>query len=484
MIKTIYTIALIVIISSGLFSQTLDCDDVVAAIEKDSPGVTFTCRFIDAETGDVVMEHNNNSMVPASIQKLLSTASAIDSLGVDYRFQTKLLKKNSSVVVVGGGDPALGSKYFKNHYGDFVGRWSEIIKENYPNGVDTIFVDISKFGGERVASSWLWEDIGNYYGAGVSPLSCFDNMSELLFKTGDVGEAATLTTIKYGGGSYRATRDGINYSIGDSYTNSVTSFLTSNSVGKDRGYIYSAPFSYDQIVRGTIPANRDGFILKGAAPNPPLVLGALLKERIESLGVDVKGVVVVEDRILVKEGEILDKIDSPSIVKIVEETNRSSVNLFADHLFVETFLKRGEEINFSTLGDRMVDFWKRRGVETKGWQVKDGSGLSRGDRVTAKIYTDILRYILTVSDAREEFLASMTTAGSSGTLRYYFKGEEFAPSIRAKSGSMTGVLSFAGTIKTKKGRELIFMMSANGYLTSGSALRTHWAEIFRKIYNN
>src|SRR5690554_797396 len=82
-------------------------------------------HVMDAESGRVLFARNSNQlMIPASVLKLVTTASALELLGADYRFQTRVgytgmieqgvLK--GDLVVLGGGDPALGSEYFEHHY--------------------------------------------------------------------------------------------------------------------------------------------------------------------------------------------------------------------------------------------------------------------------------------------------------------------------------------------------------------------------------
>src|SRR5664279_708003 len=94
----------------------------------------------DAKSGDVIIDYNSGiSLTPASILKLITSAAALELLGPEYTFKTTVgytgsLNKRSgklkgNIIIHGGGDPALGSKYFSDHYLDFIGSWVTEIKK-------------------------------------------------------------------------------------------------------------------------------------------------------------------------------------------------------------------------------------------------------------------------------------------------------------------------------------------------------------------
>ena len=83
---------------------------------------TVGIQIVDLQTGSALFEMNAGKlMIPASVMKIITSATALEMLGADYRFQTKigfageLLKTNElkgDLVISGGGDPTLGSEYF------------------------------------------------------------------------------------------------------------------------------------------------------------------------------------------------------------------------------------------------------------------------------------------------------------------------------------------------------------------------------------
>ena len=105
------------------------------------------------------------------------------------------------------------------------------------------------------------------------------------------------------------------------------------------------------------------------------------------------------------------------------------------------------------------------GMDTaKGASIKDGSGLSRQDYVSADFFCDFLES-MTESPEFEAFLRSLPSPGGNGTLEYNMAG--YSASIRnrikAKSGSMNGVRCYSGYIlpSSPEGQTLIFSIMTN-----------------------
>jgi serine-type D-Ala-D-Ala carboxypeptidase/endopeptidase (penicillin-binding protein 4) len=181
----------------------------VAALLADSSmlhGSISVC-ITDDKSGNTVFELNSGkSLIPASVMKLITSAAAIELLGPGYTFKTVIgytgsLNKRSgrlkgNIVIIGGGDPALGSKYFTDHYQDFLKNWVTKIKSLGITKIDgSVITDDSRYDFQPVPSKWLWEDIGNYYGAGVYGLSVFDNTYEIHLKSSGENSTPVITGI-------------------------------------------------------------------------------------------------------------------------------------------------------------------------------------------------------------------------------------------------------------------------------------------------
>lgn len=156
------------------------------------------------------------------------------------------------------------------------------------------------------------------------------------------------------------------------------------------------------------------------------------------------------------------RVESASIADIVEQMLTDSENDYAEalaHLVGGKVLGRpdfagGAEATISTL--------QRLGIDTAGVRLSDGSGLSRQDRMPATALASILTSVVTATDPDLSAIASgLPVAGLTGTLAGRFgsaatkAGRGF---VHAKTGTLTGVTSLAGTVLDADGRTLVFAM--------------------------
>jgi D-alanyl-D-alanine carboxypeptidase/D-alanyl-D-alanine-endopeptidase (penicillin-binding protein 4) len=147
------------------------------------------------KTNQVLFEYNSEMcLTPASVLKLVTTAAATEILGIQHTFETKIWYSGTiinktlhgDIIITGGGDPTLGSKYFETQptQTDFLKTWANAVKQT---GIDTItgniIADPNFYSDHDVPKSWVWEDLGNYYGAAAQGINLYDNTFEITFKT-------------------------------------------------------------------------------------------------------------------------------------------------------------------------------------------------------------------------------------------------------------------------------------------------------------
>jgi len=156
------------------------------------------------------------------------------------------------------------------------------------------------------------------------------------------------------------------------------------------------------------------------------------------------------------------EIFGPSVIPEVTITNQHSVNWRSSKL-----LRRigGKVYNHNTKDagvQAILEFWKAKGLDTKGLYFDDGNGLSRNNAISPKQLVDAL-YIMTNSKYFLPFYESLPIAGLTGTLHKALRGTDAEGRVRAKTGTIAGVKSFAGYVKSVSGRELIFALIVNDY---------------------
>jgi D-alanyl-D-alanine carboxypeptidase/D-alanyl-D-alanine-endopeptidase (penicillin-binding protein 4) len=139
--------------------------------------------------------------------------------------------------------------------------------------------------------------------------------------------------------------------------------------------------------------------------------------------------------------------------------NKSSQNLFADAMF--KLMGNG---TWEGGSDAVHAFLKKAGIDDADYKVVDGSGLSRENRVTARLMTDLLAHMAKHKDA-QTFRASMSAAGLDGTLRN--RMHDLTGRVQAKTGYIGGVRGLSGYVQQSDGKWLAFSIIFNGF--KGSA---------------
>jgi D-alanyl-D-alanine carboxypeptidase/D-alanyl-D-alanine-endopeptidase (penicillin-binding protein 4) len=416
--------------------------------------------FIDAKTGEVVTDYNcERSLSQASVMKLITTAAALEKLGPEYTFKTIVgysgkIKKGSktldgNIIIKGGGDPALGSEKFPDYYDHLLDKWvEEVTRLGIKRITGRVITDDSNYDYEPVPSNWNWGDMGNYYGAGVYGLSVFDNTLKIHFKTGDEGSLPLLLKIE------------------PSDNDMVFENFLKASGSTDQGYVYSSPYYNKGWISGTIPVNREDFILKASITDPPLFTARLLTDKLKSGGINIK-LPASTTRLMPGERTVsiteITTASSPALSAIVEVLNHESVNLYAEHLLKEMGkVFKGE--GTTSAGTSVVkEFLDSIGIDSRGMFIEDGSGLSPQDAVNSKGLAMLLFHMKKESKAFDQYYNSLPEAGKNGTLKNVFKDSVFDSRLKAKSGSLTRVRSYAGYFTTMSGKEMIFSIIVNNY---------------------
>ncbi len=442
--------------------------------DKDLKNASFGFLAIDTKSGETVAEYNPDlSLMPASTQKVITTATALEVIGKKFQFKTQLQYSgyidtigrilHGDIYIKGGADPTLGSKYFdRNKSYFFIKKWISSLKIHKVDSIDgRIIADASIYGSEITPPKWLWEDVGNYYGTGANGLTVFDNLYEIHFSSPQVTGA--LTTI---------TR--VDPEIPELM---IYNEVCSSDISADEAYVFGSPYAYTHIIRGTIPKSKTDFIIKGAIPDPAYFLAWTFQEALKDSGIGVKGRATT-DRLLRNDGDTIcmtrkeiHTYYSPQLTEIINVTNRLSINLFAEHLFNQIAYKLKNNGSNGVAIKSVTEFWKSKGMDTDGFYIFDGSGLSRSDAVSPRHMVFVLNYMLNKSKNFAEFFESLPVAGKSGTLKYVGNNTSAEGVVHAKSGSIDRVRAFTGYVTTKSGRMLAFSMNIANYNCTDGELR-------------
>lgn len=477
----LYSILVYIVSSTCLYAQVSakvqGVGNLNAEIEKlkndsDLSHASWGICVMRTKTGETITQYNDNiSLTPASTLKAVTTAAGLSILGSDYTYQTTLeydgvydsingiIKGN--LYIKGSGDPTIESQYFKNKDTPtpLTQKWAEELKAKGIKKIEgAIIADASAFEFETVPSTWIWGDMGNYYGAGASGLSYMDNMYTLYFKSGKSGDTTSIT---------KTEPELLNLRINN--------YVKANG-SDDNAYIYGAPYSYERYVTGTIPPYKTDFDVKGSMPDPPYFFAYQLSQSLLNSGVEVVHsptslrILQLNNSYRPQARKKLLIYTSPTLDKIVYFTNLNSNNLFAEHILKTIALKiqgRGSE---NTGTDEVLKFWKAKGINTGGMYMQDGCGLSRGNSITPNQLASVFR-LMTLDSAYTSFYNSLPVAGKTGTMVRLCKGTFAENNLRAKTGSLSRVRSFAGYVTTKNEEQLCFSIIVNNYDCSSAEIR-------------
>jgi serine-type D-Ala-D-Ala carboxypeptidase/endopeptidase (penicillin-binding protein 4) len=411
---------------------------------------TISWSFRDIQTGQELDAYQSKKVLtPASTLKLFTTGIALQKLGNFYQFETQIMvdgevKKHQlkgNLIIKGSGDPSFGSGLAGSLPGDSV--LHSILKMLRDSGITKIKGDlildpfILPYNETVTPRNYIWEDIGNYYGAAAWGLNWRNNEFTIQFTPGKTNSDSTKATITSSWASYLTLKNSIKNAY--NYTREI--------------YVFSAPFSQSVLVEGETLANSASFSERASLPDPPMAFGNELKAYLEANDIQIEGELKFES----KRGAVWKTIYSPQLFELVKETNFTSNNLFAEAIAKRiAFNQIGQSAN--PTGDYLtkeLNVYKENA--DSALNLVDGSGLSRNNQICTAFQTQFLRNQTKSSISAPYFIGSIPKVGEEGTMKNFPRVEN----MRAKSGSMNKVRAYAGYFYDKNNHQIAFSIIAN-----------------------
>jgi len=451
------------------------------AADEDLKNASIGFYALDLDSNKVIARlEANKSLVPASAMKLVSTATALELLGPGKRFSTTIKYSgeidtncvlNGNIYIQGGGDPCLGSERFSKHYGDFINKWTqEIIKLGIDSINGRVIGDATIFDDQMIPSTWIWADLGNYYGAGACGLSIYENKCRLALKSGKRGDSTEIACV-------------YPYIPNLSFSNDVKGMVTH----KDQSYIFGGPYQENRSIEGGIPVHSNNFMVKGSIPDPSYLTAFELDMNLRNQGIKLANPSTTIRKIK-QEGGHIEKVKkrkittkhSPKLIDIIELTNFNSINLYAEHLINHIGVYKYRSGDTGSGAQATTLFWKENDLDISGMYIYDGSGLSRFNSITAKQLVGVLKH-MNQSKNSKLFINALPMAGKSGTMRNMGKGTAASGRVRAKSGTMTRIKSYAGYVTTKNKKHIAFALIVNNFNCSSFKMKKKIEKIMIKL---
>ncbi len=392
--------------------------------------------------GAVVASYDaQRSVAPASTLKLLTTATALSLLKPSDQLETTVSYRGvisgdgvlrGDLIVRGQGDPSLASKYSSKSTSSFFDAVYAALRQLGIQSIQgRLLADETYLSTQGVPPGWNWGDMGNYYAAGVYGLNYADNTFTLTLDTQQKGKQPRVKQVK-------PQVDHLK----------IENMLESYATPFDSAYLYGAPFQNTRYLFGAVPHAKPTFSLRGDMPEPPLQLVENLRDYLRAKGVktDVK---CLSARMLQQQGLAFPQAEQliythrgDRLDRMARQTNIFSINLYAEALlrWVGKNRARSKGVTTQQGVDQVLAYWKKRGLNMSGLVMRDGSGLSESNRITASLMTDLL-YAMQDNTA---FVHSLPLVGKEGTVKYLLSQTKYAGVSRLKSGSISNVLAYAG----------------------------------------
>ncbi len=483
MLRKIFIITFILVLSSfncankniKLFENEWNKFKKLPELQYADIGLIIT----DANTDEIIFSENKDRLLlPASLQKIITTAYALENLGDKYKFKTKVFYTgnidaktstlNGDIYIIGGGDPTLDSKYFKNTKLTVIDKIINALKsKNIKNITGDIIVSDAIYGTQKAPSTWSWQDVANYYASGASGFSYADNTYKLHFDT-RVNIGAKVKLI-------RSEPDMQNLT----FINEAIAYKGT----QDLSYIHGVEYTKLRYIRGEMPQGKSDFVIKGAMTNPPLFFANKLYSKLGENGIKINGNAKHKRVFQPNDAILLTSISSPSLSQIIKSTNHNSNNLYAEHLLRQVLAKNNTNVTIPQALEDMESFWKSKGIFNSAIKYCDGAGLALANRITPRHFAKILFYMKNKSKYSKVFFDSLPLAGKTGTLRRFLNNSNAIGKFKLKSGSFTGIRAYAGYGITKSNREIIMVLMVNNFTGNTYSLKNKMANIFQSAYN-
>lgn len=158
--------------------------------------------------------------------------------------------------------------------------------------------------------------------------------------------------------------------------------------------------------------------------------------------------------------ESLASIDSDPLAVRAQEAAKDSDNVMAEAIAREVALSQHQEASFEGAAQATLDVLQGHGFDTAGITIKDNSGLSRDNRITAGLLAHILDKAASEEDLRP-LLGYLPLAGGEGTLYQRYTDSPARGFVRAKTGTLTGTSALAGTAQGQSGNVFAFAFLVN-----------------------
>lgn len=396
--------------------------------------------------------------VPASNQKLVVSAVALERLGPGFHYLTSVYGTTpiedgvleGDLVIYGRGDPNLSARHAPTMLSIFEWMADSLLDRGLTRVRGDLLADESHWDDELTRGDWSAYDLLWWYAAPVGALGFNDNSIDFHIRpAAEVGEPPVIE-----GQPLSSFYSLENRAVTGPRRSTITFDLT-RLPGTDRVVAY-----------GSLPLDGPSWTEYFAVTDPALYTATVFREVLERKGIVVEGATrtVSERRISpVAAGDTITLAThvSPPLVNVIDAINSRSQNWHAEQLLKtlgrelvgEGSWEAGLAVERATLA--------ALGVDTLDFELRDGSGLAPTNLATPRGLVSLLIRARS-RPWGDHFTASLPVAAETGSLRRRYHGTVAEGRVRAKTGFIENVYALSGYLTTMGGHEYAFSVIVNG----------------------
>lgn len=433
---------------------------------------------MDVATGKTRAAYNEHTaFTPASLTKIITAATVLRLYPADSRWNTQVgytgyIDNNGvlhgDIVIRGCVDPSLSNEYGSRPSGAFLDTVAIAIARAGIQAIEGDIVADASLCSMETSSQWLAEDLGWYYGAGCYGINYRGNSYDLYLRTGAAGTQPVI--------------------LGTSTTVAPVAYRNHLVAGeKDSSFVSVVPYAEQCFLSGIVPAHRDNFVLPCSMTDPPLTLACDVKQRLQAAHISVAGRAVT-DRLLREERKALPTqtvtlccYSSDELLQMVETMLHHSDNLYAEALLRYVALSQDTVATASTALAIEREIWKNAGLDTEAMQLYDGSGLARKNAVTPYFLASFLSQAYGMPQLGAAFVSAFPEAGREGSVKSFMTRQQLPGTLRLKSGSMGGVICYAGYY-IEGGNTYAVVLMCNHHTCRNAQVRALYEKLLRVVF--
>lgn len=442
--KKIFLLSLLLLFTFQLNAFSNQIESTISNSNVNKGGVAISVKNV--ESGNVVYSYNEKKpSVPASTLKIVTTNAAVDTLGKDYKFSTKLYKNtNNELYIKLGADPFLTSANLNKMFN--TAKSKNIVEPK------ALFIDDTIFDNVEWGEGWQWDDDLNPLMPKYSSYNLDKNLLDIVIAPTTTGAPVNIYTTKF----YPTTFMNLATTGG---TNDIK-FSRNNNIAPDMLTVEGTVIS--QITK-QIPINnlKRYFVFRceDAIKNAKIeYYSKIISKKLPSTNI-----------------YLVDEVTHP-LSDAINAIYKNSNNMVAETVFKLAGAKYANSKGSFENSQKMLNAYLNKiGIDYSDIRIVDGSGVSKNNLLTADFMTDFLVKMYSSDD----FKNALATAGE-GTLTdrmLYFKGN-----LRAKTGTHCSESAIAGYITSRSGKTYAFDIMINDPKSKNIEKKSLEEYILRDIY--